>query len=57
MSDNIGKLLLKAETLKEDLWSYMDRHKKNHKGVRDAMNELLDLIEEIDEFGGLGKHE
>jgi peptide subunit release factor 1 (eRF1) len=38
----------KAEELKEEIWSYMDCQKKEHAGLKEAVNEMLDLIDELD---------
>lgn len=42
------ELFDQAETLKEDLWEHMRVNKNEHKGIKESMNELLDLIEELD---------
>ena len=49
ISDELRRIMDLAESLKSELWFYMDSTKKTHEGVKKAMNELLDLIEEIDE--------
>lgn len=51
MSDKLREIANQAEELKESLWAYMDDNKTQHKGVKTTMNELLDLIDEIDEYG------
>lgn len=38
-----------AENLKSGLWGFMDYHSIEHKGLKEAMNELLDLIDELEE--------
>lgn len=43
------ELQSRGEKLKELLWSFMDYHCQDHRGLRDSMNELLDLIDELEE--------
>lgn len=37
-----------AEDLKMSLWAYMEQSRKEHNTIRLAMNELLDLIDELE---------
>jgi hypothetical protein len=46
---SISELLELAESLKEDLWYWMDCNKRPHEGLKTTVNELLDLIEELRE--------
>lgn len=48
ISAELEDIETKAIKLKEMLWGYMDDTGKEHKGVKGAMNELLDLIEELE---------
>lgn len=38
-----------AEELKQELWSLLDKYKITHEGVKESMNELLDLIDELEQ--------
>ena len=42
------EIKLHAETLKELIWEFMRRFKVEHKGLKESMNETLDLIDELD---------
>lgn len=44
---SVHELLEQAEELKQDLWTFMDENKREHSGVKETMNELLDLIDEL----------
>jgi len=46
--EEICALMNDAETLKENIWVFLEKHKIDFKGVRQTMNELLDLIQELD---------
>lgn len=45
--EEIVALMNDAETLKENIWAFLEKHKIEFKGIRKTMNELLDLIEEL----------
>lgn len=47
-NEEIQSLMNDAETLKENIWAFLEKHKIDFKGIRGTMNELLDLIEELD---------
>lgn len=42
------EILDQAEELKQEIWARMEYENKEHKGIKELMNELLDLIEELD---------
>jgi|GEM_PF-1719237 len=43
----IEEVISRAEDLKADIWEIMEKHKRDHRGVRTLMNELLDLLDEL----------
>ena len=45
----VADLLFEGEKLKEKLWFFMEHKKHEHLGVKESMNELLDLIDELED--------
>lgn len=43
----IEALIGEAEDLKSNLVAYMESQKREHKGIKQTMNELLDLLDEL----------
>lgn len=43
----LHELMEMAEDLKANLWAYMESNDKEHKGLKETMNELLDLMDEL----------
>jgi hypothetical protein len=48
IKSELEEIQLDAQALKESIWSYLERNNIKHKGLKESVNEVLDLLEEVE---------